>query len=444
VTRILTGAAPEMLISIVQVVLTFVFIAILSPLLALVTIVGMLGIVFVTHWYLRRATPAYLAEAAGHAALAESLTATSGGARTVELNGLQGQRREDVVQRATSARASQFATLRLRSVLFPSVDSSYAIALVLVLLVGAGLYLGKGIALGSLVAVLLYVRQINAPFDTVLLWLESLQSGIASFARVEGLAAAHVTTSTPATGEPSGAGVTATDVSFAYEYGPTVLHGIDIDIRPGEHLVILGASGAGKSTLARLLVGVEAPTTGSITLGGIEASTLPVDVRRSHVALVTQEQHLFHDTIRTNLLLARQTAVDDELHAAMKAVGAHWVQTLPDGLDTKIGADGELSGAHAQQIALARMLLADPQTVVLDEATSLLTPGAARNVERSLWSVLAGRTVITIAHRLSTAQHADRVAVMAEGRIRELGGHDDLLSRNGLYAQLWRAWHATA
>jgi ATP-binding cassette subfamily C protein len=469
VTGILSGAAPEMLIPIVQVMLTFVFIAVLSPLLAVVTIIGMLGIVFVTRWYLRRATPAYLAEAAGHAQLAQSLTGTTSGARTVELYGLQEQRRADLEQNAASARASQLATLRLRTVLFPAVDSSYVIALVLVLLVGTGLYLGKRIALGSLVAVLLYVRQINAPFDTVLYWLESLQSGIASFARVEGLAAAgsagrtatdpestgpattDATSADPApastpptTATPAGSGITVTDVSFTYQHGPTVLHGIDLDIRPGERLVIVGASGAGKSTLARLLVGVEEPTTGSVTLGGIEASALPIEARRSHIALVTQEQHLFHDTLRTNLLLARPDATDDELQTAMTAVGAHWLDALPDGLDTRLGADstdGGLSGAHAQQIALARVLLADPQTVVLDEATSLLTPGAARDVERSLWSVLNGRTVITIAHRLSTAQDANRIAVMDDGRIRELGSHDELLERGALYAELWRAWH---
>ncbi|NNC12367.1 ABC transporter ATP-binding protein [Planctomonas sp. JC2975] len=444
VTGILSSAAPQMLISIVQVVLTFVFIAILSPLLALVTVIGVLGIVFATRWYLARATSAYLDEAAGHAGLAQSLIGTTTGARTVELYRLQRQRREDLEKRAASARRSQFATLRLRSVLFPSIDSSYVIALVLVLVVGAVLYLNNAIALGALIAILLYVRQISGPFDTVLLWLESLQSGIASFARVEGLASAGVRTESAASGAPSGSDITVTDVSYAYDHGPVVLQGIDLDIRQGEHLVIVGASGAGKSTLARLLVGIEKPTTGSVTLGGIEASSLPADVRRAHTALVTQEQHLFHDTIRTNLLLARPTATDEELFTAMESVGADWINDLPAGLDTTLGPDSDLAGAHAQQIALARVLLADPRTVVLDEATSLLTPGAASSIELSLWAVLRNRTVVSIAHRLSTTRDADRIAVMDAGRIRELGNHDELLDQDGLYTELWNSWNSTA
>lgn len=443
VTGILSNAVPEMLIPIVQVVLTFAFIVVLSPLLALTTIVGLLGIVAATRWYLHRAARAYLAQAADYAGLTENLTATISGARTVELYGLQQRRMHNRDELANRSRRSQLATLRLRSVLFPAIDSSYALALVLVLLVGAAMFFTGIVGLGALVAVLLYVRQLAAPMDTVLLWLESLQSGIASFARVEGLGSA-VGTSVASDSVPAGSDIAVTDVTFRYGEGPMVLDGVSLDVVPGENLAIVGATGAGKTTLARLLVGIEQPTTGSVTIGGVEASTLAIETRRSHLALVSQDQHIFADTVRNNLLLARPTAGDDELHSALRAVGGRWVTRLPYGLDTEIGGAYALTGADAQQLALARIILADPETVVLDEATSLLDPGAARETERSLASILQGRTVIAIAHRLSTARDADRIAMMHEGEIRELGSHDELVQRNGLYAHLWRVWHMNA
>lgn len=442
VTGILSNAAPEMLVAIVQVVLTFAFIVLLSPPLALTTVLSMVGIVVATRWYLRRANAAYLVEAAAGAELAQSLSATTAGARTVELYGLQQARLEEGARLSDRSRRTQMATLRLRTVLFPAVDSSYVVALVVVMLIGTALYADGALGLGALVAVLLYVRQLGAPMDTVLLWLESLQSGIASFARIEGLAQAP--TGEPATASPAGSAIAVEDVSFRYGHGPEVLHAIDLAIEPGEHLVIVGPSGAGKSTLARLLIGYEKPTHGQVTVGGVEASDLPVETRRSHLALVTQEQYVFRDSLRTNLQLSRPAATDDEVRAALRTVGARWVDDLPDGLDTELGDAHDLSGAQAQQVALARVLLADPQTLVLDEATSLLNPGTARDAERALNAVLHGRTVITIAHRLVSASEADRIAVMHEGRIREIGRHDDLLRRQGLYASLWRAWQADA
>jgi ABC-type multidrug transport system fused ATPase/permease subunit len=170
---------------------------------------------------------------------------------------------------------------------------------------------------------------------------------------------------------------------------------------------------------------------------------LPLEELRREVALVTQEQHVFVGTLAENLRLARPGATDELLLDALNAVDAReWGEALPEGIETTVGAGGHpLTPAQAQQLALARLVLADPHTLVLDEATSLLDPRAARHLERSLASVLEGRTVVAIAHRLHTAHDADRVAVVDDGRLRELGTHDELVARQGSYAALWDSWH---
>jgi ABC-type multidrug transport system fused ATPase/permease subunit len=202
---------------------------------------------------------------------------------------------------------------------------------------------------------------------------------------------------------------------------------------------MVGPSGAGKSTLGRLLAGIHPPRTGSVTVGGVGLVELPLDDLRGHVALVTQEHHVFVGTLRENLALAAPPgATDDDIREALDAVDAlTWVELLPDELDTVVGSGGrQLTDAQAQQIALARLVLADPHTLVLDEATSLID-------QRSLAAVLHGRTVIAIAHRLFSAHDADRVAVVEDGRITELGSHDELVAAGGSYAALWDSWNGT-
>jgi ATP-binding cassette, subfamily C, bacterial len=174
----------------------------------------------------------------------------------------------------------------------------------------------------------------------------------------------------------------------------------------------------------------------------VPVADLGPDELRRRIVLVTQEHHVFIGTVRDNLAIAAPAATDADLHAALATVDAEWVHGLPDGLDTSLGAGGlALDAAQAQQLALARVVLADPHTVILDEATALLDPATARHAERAMGAVLAGRTVIAIAHRLHTAHYADRVAVMADGRITELGNHDELVEAGGEYERLWRSWH---
>jgi ATP-binding cassette subfamily C protein len=229
---------------------------------------------------------------------------------------------------------------------------------------------------------------------------------------------------------------------FSYADGQDVLHGIDLEVRPGERLAIVGPSGAGKSTLARLLAGIDAPRDGVVSVGGCPVTDLDPAERRRRIALVTQEHHVFIGSLRDNLAFAAPGASDDQMLAALAAVGADWYAALPHGLDTELG-DGarELGAADAQQLALARLVLADPHTLILDEATASLDPTTARRTERALAAVVTGRTVIAIAHRLNAAHDADRVAVLEDGRITELGSHDDLVRADGAYAALWRSWH---
>jgi ABC-type multidrug transport system fused ATPase/permease subunit len=435
-------AFPEILVAGVTVVFALGALIIVGPLLALPCLLGVPVLWLGTRWYLRRAPAGYLRESAAYSDLTDGLAETVEAARTVEALGVQRQREERTETDIRRSYAAERYTLFLRTVYFPMMEFGYLLPVVATLLIGGWYYLRGWADLGQVTAATLYVQQLIDPVDRLLSWLDELQVGQASLARLLGVS--HTPNDrTESDRRPAGESVDAVDVRFSYVDGRDVLHGISLSVAPGERLAMVGPSGAGKSTLGRLLAGVHGPRTGQVNVGGVPLVELPLTELRRHVALVTQEHHLFLGTLRENTALARPSATDVEVRAALAAVDAWtWVRQLPAGLDTELGsAQRTLSPAQAQQIALARLVVADPHTLVLDEATSLIDPRAARRLERSLAAVLEGRTVIAIAHRLFSAHDADRVAVVEGGRITELGSHDELVAAGGSYAALWRSWH---
>ncbi|HEY1623614.1 MAG TPA: ABC transporter ATP-binding protein [Streptosporangiaceae bacterium] len=424
--------------------LTFGALVLVSPPLAAVTLITMPPLLVTVRWYLRYARDGYLATNATYSAMLENLAATVDGAAAIEALRLGRQRVTLSDTDISRSWRAELRTLRLRLRLFPVTESCLLAPAGLMLLCGGYGYTRGWVSIAQVTAATLYVQQLATPVSTLLDWLDTIQTGAASLARLVGVAGIPPDRAvTGAAPDETNRRLAAERVGFAYDGGREVLRDVDLIVTPGEHLAVVGPSGAGKSTLGRLLAGISAPGRGRVSVGGAPLVELPLSDLRGEVALVTQEHHVFAGTLRENVALARPDADDEEILAALAAVdAAGWAAALPDGLGTRLGSGAtELSAPQAQQLALARLVLADPRILVLDEATSLLDPRAARHLERSLSAVMRGRTVISIAHRLHTAHGADRVAVLEDGQVTELGSHHELIEADGAYARLWDSWH---
>src|SRR3954449_614500 len=301
--------------------------------------------------YLRRASICYIAEGATYSRINTTLTETVEGARTVEALGLPERRvraEEDDV--AVSAQAERYG-MTLRNLLFAVIDIAFNAPRVITVLIGAWGYAHGSVTLGQITAAVLYVEALAGPLDRLVGEVDRLQVGAASTARLLGIAEVPPDR-IAGQARPDGPELDGEDLRFAYREGHDVLHGVDLHLRTGERLAIVGPSGSGKSTLGRLLSGINGPRTGSVTVGGVELVELPLESLRTEVALVTQEHHVFKGSVRDNVILAREDSDDDAVWAALGAVGAaEWVARFPTGLDTQLGSGNQpLTPAQAQQV----------------------------------------------------------------------------------------------
>ncbi|MDO5060266.1 MAG: ABC transporter ATP-binding protein [Actinomycetaceae bacterium] len=432
------------ILTIIQIILTYAAAFYVSWELALVLLIFLPVFILVARTYLKLAVPAYKTENAYAARLSTQYTETIEQATTVEAFNLQKTQAQNFLQVLNGSSWMERYTALLRSGLFAFTYWTLMLPVAVVIVSGIWMIDAGWVTVGAVTAVTLYALQLEGPLDMMTWLVDIIQTTSISLRRIFGVGLAR--SNRPDNAVPlESAELVVDNVSFEYRPGMPVLSEVSLDIVPGETLAIVGPSGAGKSTLGRLLAGINDPTSGVVSLGGVSLAELPEADLRSQVVLVTQEHHVFLGTLRSNLQMVAPMGADfseGALWDALDAVEASsWVRALPLGLDTEVGSGKlELSAAQSQQLALARIVLLDPAILVLDEATSLIDPTSARSLERSMRSVLAGRTVISIAHRLYTSHDADRIAVMIDGRVVELGSHDELVAAGGEYASLWRTW----
>jgi ATP-binding cassette subfamily B protein len=444
----LTTFTRQVLVEVVGSVLLFVVSVVilitLSPLLSLVMLISVPLLAFSSLRYGKRSRPAFLALRDRVADTMTSLQEGLTGVRVVQ-SFAQEQERYAAYRARSREQVSAWRRISLVNIgFFPMIAFAQALALAAVLVVGGYLERHGRVTVGTVVAFALYLISLFDPVARLGDWYSEFQSGRAALAKISSLLAEPATViggtgSLPASGELHADGVT-----FAYADSAPAVADVSLIVAAGEHLALVGATGAGKSTLAKLLVRAYDPQQGTVSLGGTDLRDATLDALRARIVFVPQEGHLFSGSIADNVRLGRPDATDDEVREALRSIGAlARVEALPDGLATDVRSRGvRLSAGERQLVSIARVALVDPSVIVLDEATSSLDPRTEAAVEHALSVLTRGRTVITIAHRLSTAERAYRVAVMEQGNLVEIASHVVLVAQCDRYARLWASWLA--
>ncbi|GAA2661138.1 ABC transporter ATP-binding protein [Nonomuraea recticatena] len=431
ITNAVRDALPALARSVLTIGLTLVGLAVLDWRFLLVALLAAPIQIHTLRWYAGRAVPLYAAQRVAVGAQQQQLLGTVGGASTVRAFGLGDEHVGLVATRSSAAVDLVLRGARLVTRFYARLNLAEFVGLSAVLVTGFLLVRSGGVSIGTAGAAALYFHSLFTPINIALGLVDDAQAAGAGLARLVGVVGAAAEPA-PVLASGAAAEVGVRGVGYSYRSGHPVLREVDLDLAAKERVALVGASGAGKTTLAKLIAGIHPPDSGSITVDGPARS----------VALVTQEVHVFAGTLAEDLRLARPEASDGELAEALDRVGAlGWARALPDGLATVVGDSGHrLTAAQAQQLALARLVLADPPVVVLDEATAEAGSAGARALEASAAAAIEGRTALVVAHRLTQAASADRVVLLDQGRVAETGTHDELVRAGGRYAALWAAW----
>lgn len=389
-------------------------------------------------WYLPRSGPYYAQQRVAMGERSHALIGAMRGRATVRAYQTEQHHLKQINNRSLSATELTISVYRLLTRLAGRNNRAEFVGLAAVLCIGFFLVRADATSVGAITAGALYFHRLFNPIGAIVMQFDEVQSAGASLARIVGVIELPQPERTSQTSPPAQARLDISSVGHRYDTQP-VLNDVTLHINPGERIALVGASGAGKTTLAAIAAGTLSPTSGSVTLGGVPLESLD---SHDYIGLITQEVHVFSGRLVDDVRMARAGATDDEVSQALATVEAlPWVQALSDGLDTYVGEGGHiLTAAQSQQLALARLVLADPQVAILDEATAEAGSAGARVLERAAWAATQGRTTLIVAHRLTQAARSDRIVVLEHGAVAESGSHDELIAANGHYAQLWSSW----
>ena len=445
IAELLAGGLNELVIGGLFMILTAAALLLLDPISFLVLLGALIPLAILTRWFQIKTNRGYRKQRVASARLIQYFVETMTGIRAVKAFRKEKQNEKHFGGLVEDYRKHNAHLIQLFGIYDPGLIMIGNLTVAAMLLVGGFRVLDGSLGIGVLTAAILYAKRFFDPMEQIAIFYNSYQSASSALEKISGVLEEEPSVpeaENPTPVSQAQGNVRFDGVEFKYQSGPVVLKKFDLEIPAGQTIALVGTTGAGKSTLAKLISRFYDPSSGSVSLDGIDLRDISNTDLRREVVMVTQEAYLFSGTVAENIQLGRPGASMDDVVAAAKAVGAHeFISALPEGYDTDVNKrGGRVSAGQRQLISFARSFLANPAVLILDEATSSLDIPSERMVQRGLKTLLAGRTAVIIAHRLSTVAIADRVLVMEHGEIIEDGSPLRLAEGDGKFARLYKAW----